>query len=141
MVYNEVMIKRLSTKTRPRKFSLPEVKQQSEVLWEDKFSGGAIRLTLLWLLISVGLLTWLYGKLPSQVPLLYSRPWGETQLVAPFGLALLPGGTAIILLINGYLAAAVFESQKLLARILTITASLAGFLATVSLIRITLLVL
>ena len=126
---------------RPLQFSLPKVREQSEVVWQDRICGGAWRLTLGFFLISVGLLAWQYRSLPPQVPLFYSRPWGEAQLTTPAGLMLLPGAILVVLLINGFLSGVVFVRYKLLARMLLIGAALTGFLATFSLMRIFLLVL
>lgn len=36
-----------------------------------------------------------WNKFPSQIPLYYSRPWGEDQLTTPMFLFLLPGGTLV----------------------------------------------
>ena len=126
---------------RPLTFSLPDVREQSEVVWQDPLCGGALRLTLVFWLVAVGLLLWQYNNLPPQVPLFYSRPWGEAQLATPLGLILLPGLTFLVLMINALLAGVVFTSFKLLARMLLVGSALTGFLATFSLIRIFLLII
>jgi len=48
--------------------------------------------------VAAGVGVWLvFGKkLPPEVPLLYSRPWGESQLVKPYWLLILPGMAGII---------------------------------------------
>lgn len=48
--------------------------------------------------ISGGLLGIFFAKLPPQVPLWYSRPWGEEQLASPVFLVLVP---TIILVLGG----------------------------------------
>ncbi len=44
-----------------------------------------------------------YPHLPPQVPLFYSRPWGEEQLVAPIFLVILPLLSFFIFLLNIFL--------------------------------------
>jgi len=41
-----------------------------------------------------------WRKLPPEIPLFYSRPWGKEQLAKPLFLFLLPGLTLVIFLIN-----------------------------------------
>ncbi len=124
----------------PMKFSFSEVKEQSEVIWRDQVCGTAARFTLLCLGLGLVFWLWQYHNLPPQVPLFYSRPWGEVQLVPPLALAILPGGTIIILMINSFLGGLVFSIDKLMARILLIAAAMGGFLATLALVKIVWLV-
>ena len=124
----------------PTKFSFPDVRGQSEVLWQDSISGNALRISLVFFLISVGLIFWQYGNLPPEVPLFYGKPWGEAQLTNPLGLMFLPGVSLLVLLTNGFLGGLVFKTYKLLSRMLLIVAALVGFLASFSLIRILILI-
>ncbi len=48
------------------------------------------------LVVTVGVLLLYRTSLPPQVPLWYSRPWGEDQLTQPIGLWLVPGLIALV---------------------------------------------
>lgn len=52
----------------------------------------------------VGLLAVFWQKIPPEVPLLYSRPWGTEQLVSPLLLWLLPISGLVVGGIIGTLA-------------------------------------
>lgn len=70
-------------------------------------------------LVLIGL-SWLglpffWRKLPPQVPILYSRPWGEQQLLNKPFILLLPGLAALLTLINLGLVSFLFSNQKALA--------------------------
>ncbi len=123
------------------KFVLPDVKGQSEIIWEDKVAGGALRFSLIFWVMCLGLLGWWYRQIPPEVPLFYSRPWGEAQLAKPWSLWILPGLTLLTIIVNGMIGAQVFEKNKLLSRMLMITAAIVGFMSTYGLIRILLLVI
>jgi len=56
--------------------------------------------TIAFLLVQISLILFFWSKLPPEVPLFYSRPWGKEQLVNPWFLFLLPGLTLVIFLFN-----------------------------------------
>lgn len=58
------------------------------------------------------------GKLPPQVPLFYSRPWGEAILASPLILWILPLICIVTFLVNLSLALFVFAQNKFLTRTL-----------------------
>lgn len=126
-----------------KKFFLSQdVKKQSEVLWEDPIGGVALRLALGLIVTSIGVLVWKFKELPFEVPLYYSRPWGESQLAkGGFKLILLPGISVGLLATNLLLAGWVYGEHKLLARVVMVAAALVIFLMTFSLIKILTLVL
>ena len=64
------------------------------------------------------LLSW--GKLPPQLPLYYSRPWGEAVLALPIGLWLLPTIVLITLAVNFFIATFTIRGNKFLVRTLVI---------------------
>lgn len=42
------------------------------------------------IVVNVGILLVFWRNLPPEVPLLYSRPWGEDQLTSPYFLWMIP---------------------------------------------------
>lgn len=79
-------------------------------------------------------------SLPPEIPLFYSRPWGENQLASPSLIWLLPTAAFITGLLNFYLAANFFEEMPFLSHVLSWSSVLIAFLTTVSVFKIIILV-
>lgn len=74
------------------------------------------------------------SKMPPQVPLFYSLPWGEGQLTSASGLWLVPEICLRVIIVN--FAVSVFLQQTVLTRILSSTAMLVTILALITLWKI-----
>lgn len=75
---------------------------------------------------------WIEGRVPPQIPLWYSRPWGERQLAGREMMWWLWGGLTGAGILSAVLGAKMREGQKTAARIIVWTAVLIevlGFLA------------
>lgn len=83
------------------------------------------------------LIFWL--RLPPEVPLFYSKPWGQEQLGQPIFLWLPLILAGLTLLANSALASFLGENQ-FLKKTLVIGAIVASFLASITVIRIIFLV-
>ncbi len=59
-----------------------------------------IFLNVLIIIISFGLIFFLYSDLPPRVPLFYSLPWGESELAGKFMLLILPGISLVFFVFN-----------------------------------------
>lgn len=105
-------------------------------LIEDKLIRLSIRLNLLLWLIGFFLLFFSWRQLPPQVPLFYSRPWGESQLTSPAGLLLLPLLSLLIFTLNFGLILKTFKEEKFIARILAGAGVIFTFLCLIALYRI-----
>ena len=81
-----------------------------------------------------------WPSLPSEVPLFYSRPWGEDQLVSPLWLLVLPISSVVCFIINGVFARIVFGRETLLSTLLLWSIVLMALLATIGLSKIIFLV-
>ncbi|MDP2632147.1 MAG: hypothetical protein Q8P25_00290 [Candidatus Curtissbacteria bacterium] len=84
----------------------------------DRFSSFVFVFSLLCLLLQSSLILVSWGKLPPQVPIFYSRPWGEIILAAPFWLWLLPGILLMTLIVNWVFAIFFVSSERFLVRVL-----------------------
>lgn len=104
-------------------------------VWDDKITGNCLNLTLIAIIASFFVLLFSWFNLPPEVPLFYSLPWGEEQLVSPLLLWSLPASSLIITLVN-LTCASYFSSDKLLTRVLMVTTSLYSLLAAMILFRI-----
>lgn len=109
-------------------------------LREDKFISLGVRLNLILWLVSFFLLLFFWRWLPPQVPLFYSRPWGESQLVSPIGLILLPLFSLLIFILNFGLILRTFKEERFIARILAGAGLIFTFLCTLALFRIIILI-
>lgn len=96
---------------------------------------------VLGLLFGLGLtIFWSYWKLPPEIPLSYSRPWGAAQLVPSAFLFFLAGGLVILTIVNSILAAKLSATDLILGRILAWVSALVVFLVDITLLRVVLLV-
>lgn len=77
------------------------------------------------------------SKLPPQVPLYYSLPWGDSQLTSPHALWWLPAICIVIIVVN--LIISIFLKQLVLTRILSSGSLLAAMLAIITLGKIIML--
>ncbi len=135
------MKKSIQTRIFPEtKLSLKTIKKQVDTLTTDPTTKLGLRVGLV--TIGAGLVALALGwrKLPPEVPLLYSRPYGESQLMSAWGLWLLPGLSLVVELIAMRLAGTMIEEDKLLAQILIWSAGLMGAMALISLLKIIFLV-
>lgn len=77
-----------------------------------------------------------FNQLPPELPLFYSRPWGDEQLGKPPHLFILPGGASLVLLINTYLAFRLSERELLLSRILLVSSVVVTIISFIALFKI-----
>ena len=123
-----------------QKPTFTQAKQELDTLLKDKATSLNIKITLILLGISWLILLFFWFKLPPQVPLLYSRPWGESQLVNKPLIALLPGITTFLSLVNLRLASLLFKNEKFLSQVLVWLNLTVAVLATTALVRILIII-
>ncbi len=85
---------------------------------QEKFSFYSITFSLALIALSSGFIFYNYFKLPSQIPLFYSFPWGEDQLRPLPQLFVLPLLSILILIMNILLSWQLHPSQIVLKRII-----------------------
>lgn len=79
-------------------------------------------------------LAFFWLRLPPQIPLFFSRPWGEAQLAPAYFLLLLP---SLTLLVGGAnLAASRVAHDLIIVRMLAWAATIFSLLSTVALVNI-----
>ena len=120
--------------------SLRSIKTQMDKLAIDPVTKIGLRIGFVAIGIGLIILALNWGKLPPEVPLLYSRPYGENQLISVWGLWLLPALSLVVELVSIKSAGKVIDDDRLLAQILILTGGLATTMALVTLIKIVLLV-
>lgn len=85
------------------------------------------------------LLLFSFRNLPPQVPLFYSKPWGEEQLATPFLLFIPPLVALIFLSINRVLSS--WLKNPFITKILLSGATMASILTSITIIRILFIVI
>lgn len=103
---------------------------------QDRFVFWLNLIAFLLVLIILIILGLNFNRLPSKIPLFYSLPWGESQLVELPQFIILPSMIVIIILINLILSWHLHPSQNVMKRILaTISASIA-LLALITAVKV-----
>lgn len=106
----------------------------------DKSIGLAAKLSFLMLILCFGVFLLTFRRLPPQVPLFYSLPWGEQQLTPTISLLLLPLGVFFITILNFLLIMTGLKNHFLAAKILTWITACLVFLTGVTLCKIIFLI-
>jgi len=128
---------RIFPKTKP---SLKLIKKEIDSLAVDPITKLGLRVGFLSLGLSLLVLAVSWVRLPPEVPLFYSQPYGESQLVSVWGLWWLPGLSFGVEMVSIRGAGVLIEKDKLLAQILTWVGALVAMMGLVSLLKIILLV-
>lgn len=108
--------------------------------WQEKINRIFLRWNLVLILFQISLIFFKFNDLPRQVPLYYSRPWGEEQLSSATSLFLLPTFSIIILIINNLIANLFLKSIPVLSRLLVIFSLIFSLLTLISLTKIIFLI-
>lgn len=94
-------------------------------------------LNVLLVMLSLGLILFKWQQLPPEVPIFYSRPWGEDQLGQKEFLFLLPFISLSVFLINKFLSFFLIKEKNFfLAKISTAISFLVSFFCFFSLLKI-----
>lgn len=107
---------------------------------KDKTIRIGFQLSLLFLIVQLAILVFFWDKLPPQVPLLYSRPWGEEQLISPVGLFIPPIISFLIIIVNSIAATLIPGEEKLASQLLVLFAAVFSFLCFITIFKIVTLI-
>ncbi len=114
---------------------------QYHVFISQKSNRVLLRLTLgLWILLATGI-AFMWGRLPPQLPLYYSRPWGAEQIGTPPQLVIVYTILVCLCLFNTLCAIMSARLYPLFSRILFIGAVGITVLFTITIIKISFLIL
>src|SRR4051812_25388762 len=109
-------------------------RQDPVVFWATAFS-------LFGIIVILAFFVFTYDLLPTQLPLFYSLPWGENQLVPISQIIILPALTVVITLINLLVSWHLHNSQQVLKRMLSLFSASLSLILTLAAVRIILLFL
>lgn len=108
--------------------------------WQEKINRNFLKWNLLLIIVQIALIIFKFNDLPSQVPLYYSRPWGEGQLASATSLFLLPTFSIIVLIINNLIANLLLKFIPMLSRLLVIFSLAFSLFTSISLAKIIFLI-
>jgi hypothetical protein len=109
----------------------------AETLKKLRLGNGVVAAAAVAIGLGVGLF---FGKtLPPSVPLFYSLPWGEEQLVSPWELAI-PLGIAVVITTGSIMVSRFFKSEPVLAVIVQASGIMIGVILIMGVLRSVLLV-
>ncbi len=77
-----------------------------------------------------------YNKLPNRIPLFYSLPWGDSQLIAKPQFILLPSIILLIALINVITSWQLHNSQRSIKRLIALSTASVSLLILITAIHI-----
>lgn len=104
--------------------------------WQEKVNATLIRWIILFIILQLVILFFTFSTLPSQVPLYYSLPWGESRLAPVSNLFLFPLYSVLMFIINSVFAMIYSQKMKLLSQLLIISSLLFSLFSLVGLSRI-----
>jgi len=104
--------------------------------WQNRVYSLFFRWNLFIVSFQFFYLFYSYSKLPDQIPLYFSRPWGESWLAPSHMIFLLPSFSLIIILINSTIAMLIHRQWSLLARLLQAFSLVFSILSLVALFQV-----
>jgi hypothetical protein len=117
-------------------------KQSSQ--WNETKNNWIIRMTSRMVaalnIASIICIGALWTRLPSMVPLWFSRPWGNDQLAHPLWLLILPLGSVSLYFVNLGISAFLAAEYLIFAQIASLTSLLVSLLSFVALVKILFLI-
>lgn len=109
---------------------------------EDDNKASLPRKLSLYLILTLFLIIiFFFFRLPPQIPLLYSRPWGEQQLTSPKMLFLILGVVAAVSIINNVIYSWIRKKDELLSKIIIWFNVLFIFLINITVLRVVFLII
>lgn len=87
-------------------------------LSSDKYLSVPLLISLTTIVLIFATTAALYNNLPSRLPLFYSLPWGQSQLVDKQQFFILPAVLLLTVLINTFVSLHLHPAQTALKRIL-----------------------
>lgn len=106
----------------------------------NQLTAWTHRLTLIVNLLCLTITSIIITHLPPQIPLWYSRPWGEDRLSAPLWLFALPISSMIIQAINRYLSFRLLDKLLIFNQLIYLTSFIISLMSLLVVLNIIFLV-
>ncbi len=104
--------------------------------WQEKTNANLSRWNLVLIIFQFAYTLFIYDTLPPEVPMYFSRPWGENQLTSPSRLFFLPLYCLLVWLLNYLFSVFYLRKSQLLSKLLLVFSLIFCLLTTVALINI-----
>jgi len=104
--------------------------------WQGSLNTRFFRYSLYLFLAQIVLIIWFYNQLPPEIPVFFSRPWGQAWLSSPASIFILPLFSLITLLINYFLALYFYTKKILLSQLSVIFGFIVSLFSLISLLQI-----
>ncbi len=119
---------------------ISQVRHAYSFFFQNALHRWCARLGFALHLVIIGLLLFVWTRLPPLVPLYYSRPWGTEQIGTPLQLALVVGASLFLFFVNTTAAAQLYQHDHFLGRLLFWGACFLVLVLMYSIVSIVLLV-
>ncbi len=124
--------------TLPKILRLEEANNSYQQLWVYKI---ATITNLTQSIVGTSIILWYWRKLPTKIPLWFSRPWGEERLTHP-ALLLIPILVSVLVYVGNIMAANKFTLEHpLFTRILFLTSTTVSLMSMYIILKILTLIL
>ncbi len=103
--------------------------------FRDKFNFWVLIACFLFLLAQILLIAIFWHKLPPDIPIFWSKPWGQAILGKTFFILLIPALALVSFLINAVFVIGL-KKDKFLSRVLTAGSLIVGFCTFYGVVKI-----
>lgn len=104
--------------------------------WQTNLNSRFLRLSIFLFIFELIIIIWFYNRLPPEIPIFFSRPWGAAWLSGTSSIFILPLFSLLTLLTNYFLAIFYHQKKQILSEILVVFAFIVSLFSTVSLLKI-----
>ena len=112
------------------------IRETAEILVPDKTSRISYVYAILLVVVVSVLISMFLGKLPPEIPLYFTQPWGESRLAPKQMLYLLPFIAFVFLVINLMFARTIRHLSPLLPRVLAVSTLVITLMLSIALFGI-----
>lgn len=102
----------------------------------DKTSFWSFLVSIIFVLLQVLLIAFYWRRLPPEIPLFYSKPWGSAMLSHLLFIWIIPVLSFFFIFVNFCIVIFFLQENKFLNRVLCVTSLLIGFITFYGLLRI-----
>lgn len=102
----------------------------------DKTSFWSFLVSIIFMVFQVSLIAFYWKRLPPEIPLFYSKPWGSSMLAHQIFIWLIPTLSFLFIFVNFCIVIFFLQENKFLNRVLCATSLLVGFATFYGLLRI-----
>lgn len=88
-----------------------------------------------------GLVLILYNHLPTKLPLFYSLPWGQKQLISKQGFLFLPATLVVLAAVNTLITFQLHTAQQVLKKVLLFSIVFVNLIVLITALKILLIFL